>query len=413
MAIPADPLFNEIDTGNLESVRKDVVWNNLFVDTPFQAKLRRAGVWEDFLGGAGMTEVIQYGRAQGAAVNPGQTVTLTRQQIDTKVKAYPKLYVSWFPMDEWEMDDGSGTGGVINSGPSKIADLYGLFMENMVMNINTMLEMDSFRHGQSNNATIIDNRIKCSNGLDEALNNGIDTSLYGNRYTTYLGQTRNGNVGITWNSTPQYLGTAQGGPGQIDVASMQKLWTQCTICGGKPTLGITNGFGFAAIAIALDAQRRDIHLTKHDLQWEAFSYNGVEIYSDPLAPSATAQFYIPLGQAAGGAAGNTSLVDGVGSSTQTISYTTPQFTYNGANVPFSPTNSGLPSNVTIQPSEALYFLEPESFKVRPTNKPGFKFGVRRVPQQNNVSVDGIMMRLGIDLYNVQPRHNAMCFGFSS
>ena len=265
VSLPQDPQFNEIDANNLESVRRDVVWNQLFVDTPFQAKLRRAGVWEDFLGGAGMTEVIQYGRAQGAAVNPGQTVTLTRQQIDTKVKFYPKLYVSWFPMDEWEMDDGSGTGGVINSGPAKIADIYGLYMENMVMNINTMLEMDSFRHGQSNSSTITDNRIKCSNGLDEALNNGIDTSLFGNRYTIYGGQTRNGNVGITWNSTPQYLGTSSGGTGQIDVASLQKLWTQITTCGGKPTLGITNGFGFAAIAIALDAQRRDIQLKKHDL----------------------------------------------------------------------------------------------------------------------------------------------------
>jgi len=67
-------------------------------------------------------------------------------------------------------------------------------------------------------------------------------------------QTRNGNVGITWNSTPNYLGTATGGTGQIDVASLQSLWTQITTCGGKPTLGITNGFGFAAIAIAIDAQ---------------------------------------------------------------------------------------------------------------------------------------------------------------
>ena len=92
------------------------------------------------------------------------------------------------------------------------------------------------------------------------------------------------------------------------------------------------------------------------------------------------------------------MVDGVGSSTATIAFTTPQFTNaQGGAVNFSPTNSGLPSNTTIQPSEALYFLEPESFKVRPTNKSGFKFGVRRVPQQNNVSVDGIMMRLGINL----------------
>jgi len=76
--MPTDPLYNEIDASNLESVRKNVVFNNLFVDTPFQAKLRKAGVWDEFLGGAGMMEGILYGRTQGAAVNPGQTVTVTR-----------------------------------------------------------------------------------------------------------------------------------------------------------------------------------------------------------------------------------------------------------------------------------------------------------------------------------------------
>jgi len=31
--LPQDPQFNEIDANNLESVRRDVVWNQLFVDT--------------------------------------------------------------------------------------------------------------------------------------------------------------------------------------------------------------------------------------------------------------------------------------------------------------------------------------------------------------------------------------------
>ena len=42
--------------------------------------------------------------------------------------------------------------------------------------------------------------------MDEALNNGIDPSVYGNRYTTYGAQQRNGNIGIALNSTPLYLG---------------------------------------------------------------------------------------------------------------------------------------------------------------------------------------------------------------
>ena len=410
---PNDPLFNEIDSTNLESVRKNVVWNNFFVGTPFLEKLRVAGVADPYLGGAGMTEGILYGRPQGAGVYPGQDITITRQQIDTKIKFYPKLYASWFPMDEWEMDDGSGQGGVVNSGPAKIADIYTLFMEGLVMQINTMLEMDAFRHGQQSSSTISDNRIKVSNGLDEALNNGIDPSVYGNRYTYYGGQVRNGNIGVAMNVTPLYLGTSSGAPGQIDFGALQQLWAQCKVTGGKPTLGITNVFGFKAISIALDVYRRDVSNVKHDIRWDALNFNGTDIFCDPLAPSAQAQYYIALGPNAG-SAGNTNLVDGVGSNTTTVSFTTPQFVNaQGANVTVSPTGSGLPSNTTIQPSEVIYFLEPESFKLRTTDKPGFDFGIRRTKLPYNVSIDAIMMRLGTNLYNCQPRHNAYAFGFTA
>lgn len=411
---PNDPLFNEIDSTNLESVRRNVVFNNFFVGTPFLEKLRAAGVADPYLGGAGMTEGILYGRPQGAGVNPGQDITITRQQIDTKIKFFPKLYVSWFPMDEWEMDDGSGTGGVINSGPAKIADIYSLFMEGLVMQINTMLEMDAFRHGQQASATISDNRIKVSNGLDEALNNAIDYSVFGNRYSYYGGQVRNGNIGVALNVTPLYLGTATGGTGQIDFGALQQLWSQCKVTGGKPSLGITNVFGFKAISIALDVYRRDISNIKHDIRWDALNFNGVDIYADALAPSASAQNYIALAPTAGNAAGNTTLVDGVGSNTVTPQFATGQFTnpQTGAAVDFSPTGSGLPSNATIKPSEYIAFLEPESFKLRTTDKPGFDFGIRRTKLPYNVSVDAIMMRLGTNLYTCQPRHNAYAYGFA-
>jgi hypothetical protein len=295
-------------------------------------------------------------------------------------------------------------------------------MEALVMQINTMLEMDSFRHGQQSSGTVSDNRYKVSNGLDEALNNGIDTSLYGNRYTSYGQQLRNGAVGPSINVTPLYLGQqnsgtaaapATSGPGQINFGSLIQLWSQCKITGGKPKLGITNVFGFKAIAIALDSYRRDISNTKHDITWDALEFNGTQIFSDPLAPSAVAQYYIPIG-GSNGPSGNTSLVDGVGSNTTTIAYTTPQFNNAaGAAVALSPTNSGLPSNSTIQPSEAVYFLTPETFKLRTTDKPGWNFGVRRTSQWNNVSVDTIFMRLATNLYCVQPRQCAYAFGFTA
>jgi hypothetical protein len=191
-----------------------------------------------------------------------------------------------------------------------------------------------------------------------------------------------------------------------------RLWGQCVVTGGKPDLGITNVLGFVAIANALDAQRRDISNTKHDIRWDGLNFNGVDIYPDPLAPSALAGDFLSLAPTPG-TAGNANLVDGAGSSTQTIPFTTPQFTYKGANVAVSATGSNYPSLTTIQPSEVVYFLEASSFKVRPTNKKGWNFGLRRAPMPNNVSMDALFMRLGINLYNVMPRHNAYALGFSS
>jgi hypothetical protein len=275
--------------------------------------------------------------------------------------------------------------------------------------------MDSFRHGQPSSSTVTDNRSKTINGLDEALNNGVDPSVYGNVYTSYGSQARNANIGTAINSTPIYCGTSAGAPGQIDFAVLMQLWSQCKVAGGNPTLGITNVFGFKAIAIALDAQRRDVSNTRHDIKWDGLNFNGVDIYADPLAPSAQAQNYISLAPASGGGGGNTNLADGVGSSTTTPTFTTPQFVNptSGANVAVSPTGSNLPSTTVIQPSEVIYFLEPESFKIRPTNKKGWNFGLRRAPMPNNVSIDALFMRLGTNLYNVQPRHSDYAFGFTA
>ena len=399
----ADPLYNEIEATNLESVRKNVVWDNLFVDTPFQAKLRRAGVWDPFLGGNGMMEGFIYGRPQGAAVAPGSTVTVTRQQQNTGMKFQPKAYVSWAPLDDWELDDGSGTGGVINSGPAMIANQYQIIMETMVQMINTMIEMDSFRHGQPSGTNIAQNRILNSNGLSEALNNGTDPSWDGNIFSTYGGATRNTTIGPALNSVPLWFGNNQGGVGQIDFNALMKMWGACTITGGRPDLGITNVLGFVAVANALDSQRRDVSNTKHDIKWDGLNFNNVDIYADPLAPSSQSSNFLSLGSG-GGQAGNNNLIDGAGSNTVTGTFTSPS-------APSSASN--LPASKTCTVGEVLFFLEAESFKIRPTNKKGWNYGLRRAPMPNNVSMDALFMRLGTNLYNVMPRHNSQGFGFTA
>jgi hypothetical protein len=416
-----DPLYTPITAANLESVRKNVVFDNLFVDTPGQAKFRRAGVLDPYLGGDGMRENFIYGRPQGRALAPGSTVTVTRQQMISGLKFYPKAYVSWIPIDDWNLDDGSGTGGVINSGPSRIFDEYQVMIKLMTKTINTMLWMDEFRHGQPSGSGVSDNRVFNVNGMDEALNNGIDPSVYGNIYSTYGGSTRNGVIGAALNSTPLWLGgtnsgasqtsLATNGTGQIDVNALMTLWSMGEVTSGKMDLGLTNVFGFAAIAVALDAQRRDTNMKQHDIAWKSMDFNGVEIYADPLAPSAIAGDFLTLAPTQG-KAGNNNLADGAGTSTQTGTITTPQYTSGGVNVAISPTGSGFPSNATCTVGEVLYFLTTPDFKIRDTDKSGWNFGLRRAMIPDNVSVDNLFERLGTNLYNPQPRHSAVAFGFS-
>src|SRR5262249_31716285 len=135
-------------------------------------------------------------------------------------------------------------------------------------------------------------------------------------------------------------------------------------------------------------------------------------YADPLAPSSLAGDFLSLAPAAG-KSGNNNLADGAGMSTQTGTIVTPQYTSGGVNVSTSPTGSNFPSNATCTVGEVLYFLEASSFKLRPTDKKGWNFGLRRSPMPNNVSMDALFMRLGTNLYNVMPRHNAVAFGFSA
>ena len=414
-----DPTYSEIDSANLESVRDEVVWNEFFVGTPFLDELRRAGVADPYLGGAGMTEPILYGKPDGAAIDPAQTVKMQRQQITDKLTFYEKGYSSWFPYSDWHM--GPKGDGVINSGPSRIFDLYAIFLSALTQNINTMLEMDAFRHGQNMSATVSDDRHKASNGLDEALNNGIDTSLYGNRYMSYGEQLRNGAVGKAINVTPYYVGQPNygnsasapetSGPGQIDFGVLIHLGQQCKAWGGRPKLGITNVFGFEAIAKALFSYYRDVQHTDHNISWESLTFNGTEIFQDPLAPSAVAQYYIPINGSAG-VQSNTQLKDGVGSNTATIAYQTPQF-YSSTNaaINFSPTKSKLPSNAIIQPSEAVYFLDPSTFKLRTTDKAEWNMGVLETKQWDNPSMRAVFMKLATNLYCCQPNKNSYAFGF--
>ena len=81
-----------------------------------------------------------------------------------------------------------------------------LYFQLHVKSINTDVGTDSFHHGQAPVAGFItDDGTERVNGDDEAMNNGLDPGWYGNVYTQYGNQARNGAVTNTLNSTPLWF----------------------------------------------------------------------------------------------------------------------------------------------------------------------------------------------------------------
>lgn len=415
-----DPLYNELDTNTRESIRKNVINECFFVDTPLQDILRRYGVVEDFLGGSGMVEAFQYARLQGSAVTPGQTVTVTRNQIASAAKFYEKAYATYTQIEDFELD-------VLNrSGDTQIIDQRALMEANLISHLNTMLEMDSYRHGQPSSANggalgVTDDRTKSSNGFFEGFSNGIDPSPDGNTFVTTGGVTRNGAVGQAYNSTPYFCGQSNGNAGPITYPVLTNVVAQLLTLNGKAKVGITSPFGWAALVNMLRSIARVDQMSVKegtDFGWPSVDFFGVKIYADPLAPSGKTWNYLPGGNTAafGTQAPNTSFVDGSGNTTKLTSYTAPNFFNNGLLVTQgqpSPTGSNFPAGTLIQPSEILVLFDPEAIKMRPTAEKSWFFATKIKEIPDNVSAANMFMRLGTNIYVYNPRHGLILSGFTA
>lgn len=414
-----DPLYNDTNANTRESIRKNVIHECFWVDTPLQDIARRFGAIEEFLGGNGMVENFEYARLQGAAVTPGQTVTPIRNQVDSAAKYYEKAYATWTQLEDFDLD-------VINrAGDTQIINKRALLEANLMSMLNTMLEMDAYRHGQPSAANggqtgVSDDRSKSSNGFFEMFSNGVDPSPDGNVFLTTGGVTRNGAVGQAYNSTPYYCGTTAGATGSITYPVLTNAIAQLMTVDGKPKCGITSPFGWSALVNMLRSIARvDQQSVKEgtDFGWPSVDFFGCKIYADPLAPSTKTWQYLPGGNTAafGAAAPNTNFLDGSGNTTKLSAFTSPTYTSSGVPVAvgtLSPTGSNIPSATSINPGEVLFLFDPEGLKLRPTAEKSWFFATKVKEIPDNVSSANMFMRLGTNVYYNIPRHGLMIFGFT-
>jgi hypothetical protein len=144
-------------------------------------------------------------------------------------------------------------------------------------------------------------------------------------------------------------------------------------------------------------------------------FNGCKIHADPLAPSSAAWQTLPGGNPGAFGASQAKFYDGVGGSTQLSPFLTPTYKLNGVSVAagtLSPTGSNIPSATTINPGEALWFIDPYSLvalKPKPGSGWAMDFDENRVP--NNISSAIRYLRYATNIFGDQPTHGLPVFGF--
>jgi hypothetical protein len=418
--MPTDPLYNQRDAVSRELIRKGFVADCFGTNYPLLTLLREAGVMDVVFQGTGVRNPYIYDFAHGSATEPGATINPTRKQMVSDSKYDIRFYESDIEVERTEYD-------LYNAaGDTQLVSQESIDNYCMTKRLESMVEMDAYQHGQWNSgspgggtAGVANDRHRSSNGFDEVFNNGVDPGPFGNYYLLTGGVTRNGVTGQAYNSTPYYCGTASGTAGSITWPVFQRAVAQLSVLGAKAKVGFVGPFGWGAIATAFRQQSVTMQLDVKegtDFGWRSIDFNGIKIHEDPLCPSSAAFSFLPGGNpAAFGSTSAAKYYDGSGGSTQLSPFLTPTYKVNGVSAAagsLSPTGSNIPSGITINPGEALYFIDPEAMVMLPP-KPGsgwtFTFDENRIP--NNISSSIRYLRLATNIYGDQPLHGMIIYGF--
>lgn len=415
-----DPLYNQRDAVSRDMIRKGFIADCFGTNYPLLTLLREAKVMEEVFQGTGIRNPYIYDYAHGSATQPGATINPTRKQMVNDSKYDIRFYEADLEVEttEYNLYNAPGDTQIVSQ---EAVDNYCL-----AKRLEMMVEMDAYQHGQWNSgspggssAGVQTDRHFSSNGFDEVFNNGIDPGPFGNYYLLTGGVTRNGVTGQAYNSTPYYCGTASGSSSSITWPVFQRAVAQLSVLGAKAKVGFTGPFGWGAIATAFRTQSVTMQLDVKegtDFGWRSINFNGINIHEDPLCPSSVAFNFLPGGNpAAFGSTSTAKFYDGSGSTTQLSKFTTPTFKLNGVSVAtgtLSPTGSQIPSATTIDPGEALYFIDPEAMVMLPP-KPGsgwnFDTLENRIP--NNISTSIRYLKLATNVFGDQPTHGMIIYGF--
>ena len=394
-----DPTFgSDIQASTLDDLILGVAWDNFFVDDPKLEWMRSIGAVDPFEGGVTRRFATVMNRPMGGAAAPGTTQTITHRQQLANLAFSIRNYSTWDMLETFSLT-------VQNRGEAKRIDLMDLYAQEHIKAINTDVGVDSFRHGQSPVAGfIVDDGSERVNGDDEAMNNGLDPGWYGNVYTTYGAQARNGAVSNTLNSTPLWFGNPDGTCASFSIEKLILMIQSVKRYGANDTfIGISSMEGISYIFSALQRQQRLVEWTVEETvpDFSGVGFMGAMFYESPLAPGRAWQSTLPPGISA---SNNTTDTAGLSAAGQPYSFTSPTT---------CTALSGIPASTQISVGEPVFVYSGSSIQYWPTSEPEFFFGVRRNQVYNSNSLDAYIVNLALNISYTMPRKNRLGYGFSS
>jgi hypothetical protein len=382
----ADPLFDQLSATTLADMRRDAVQDNFFIEGAWQRLTRYYHAEDPFFGGTWMQEPFMYNRVNGGAYPPGSDVEVEQVQILAAMAFTPRAYKQDVPINMWVTE-------VMNNGPAAAVSTYDTYMTNAVLAMSTDFNIDAYQHGQAASSTVSSNRTIYMNGIDEATNDGINPGYLGNVYTTYGGQTRNGNVTNTLNSVPIWAGDSQGNTGPVSYSLLYGAYLNCV---QDPDVGLCNKAAFQYIANRNEPKQRFAQEEKDvRIGLVGFRILNAVIHVDKLAPSTKYGQLVPpgLSQSTPGPLSN---------------FTSP--TYSGTQNAIS----GFPSNKTCQPGEPFFWLRLQDWRLRPARSPEYNHNFTPpIRTQNNPDLIVMFYKAAATYYTPSPRDNAQIVGIGS
>lgn len=358
----ADPIVTALTAVTKEEIWPRQITDSFFRAIPFFSYLRDKAL-VTFSGMTYMQYPYLFRPMLGGAYAPGSAFNIDKVDSIAALQFREKYY-------EVNVTEYKEEIQVRNKGANAVFSLLDADMKNAMMTLTTIIAIAAWRHGQAAGSGVLDDRSLDINGLSEALNDGILPSWDANIFPTYGAQARNGAIGTALNSSPYWLGNANGSSGKITYEKLEDMYQIASQGNLSPDLGVTSKRGMTLIKNTLQVQQRFAQETDPRYGFEGLLLNRMRVTKDDYAPSAA--------PSAGGS----------GSSDPVLgNWTTGTITYVD---PGAATRGTFPvGNQTLTVSEVLWMLNTDTWILRISDDPEYQFGWTGFkPGQDNTRVSG-------------------------